>query len=118
MNIEETLNKIKLTKFENRIELLEDLIAAVNLYKYHETKEDALALRILDCISEMRSSKFIDTPNDLLLLDASIEIANSLSKKKAILIPLLKDAIYYSNYYPETYDKKKLESYLNNIQND
>ncbi|WP_317898812.1 hypothetical protein [Aurantibacillus circumpalustris] len=110
MNIQEKLDKINSTNLVSRINLLKELIELINYYKNLELKEEKLTTEILDSISGMRSSRFIETQDDLVLLDAAIEFTSLLPENKSNLKLLLKNALYYSNYYPENtirHDLKK-----------
>lgn len=60
-----------------------------------------------------RSSRFIES--DIRLLETSLQIARKLKSKRKILKEILNDILYYSNFYPEKYNKIELEKEINQL---
>lgn len=54
---------------------------------------------------------------DIEILNISLLIARKLKSERKVLKLILNDIIYYSNYYPEKYNKIELEKELKELEN-
>lgn len=115
MDIQKKIDSINALKLDNRIEHIEELLEFASKFKNLNNNNETLGLKVINCLQGIRSSRFIDSDMDLKLLDASLTIARNLNTHKKLLIGLINDAIYYSNYYPKKYNKSDLEKELKTI---
>lgn len=117
MDIQKQIDLINSLDLGERINHLEDLFIAISKFDNSNKDNDLLGVNIIDCLNGIRSWRFIESDTDMKLLDISLVIARKLVDKKNNLIVLLEDAVYYSNYYPERFNKSKLEKEIAEITN-
>lgn len=115
MNIEDKINYINSLKLDERISHWEDLILLANEYLSSKYIEDKLSLNFINCISGIRSSRFMESDIDVRLLEISLQIARKIKSNRNILKGILNDILYYSNFYPEKYNKIELEKEINQL---
>ena len=115
MNTEDKINRINSLKLDERMSHLEDLILLSNDYLSSQNIEDEMSLNFINCLNGLRSSRFIESENDIRLLDVSLRIARKLKSNKMILKAILIDILYYSSFYPEKYNRTELEKEINKI---
>ena len=113
--MKEKIDFINSLTLDERIKYWQDLIMLANQYLKSENITDDQSLSLINCINGLRTSRFIQTEIDLELLDASLPIARILNNQKTVLKGILNDILYYSNFYPEKYNKDELEKELNEL---
>ncbi len=115
MNLQKVIEDINQLALDIRISRINELLEVSNYYIANNPENGTLACDIIDCINGMRQSRFIETNDELLLINASLEIARLLDDKKKMLI-YLKELIYYADYYPNKYNKERLEEEIKQIE--
>jgi len=115
MNLKQIIEDINHLELDSRKERLNQLLEISNYYISNNLDNSVIAYDILDCIDGMRQSRFIETSEELELINISLKIARAISDKLKIL-SYLKDLIYYTYYYPDKYDKKIIEKEINDIE--
>lgn len=110
MNIQEQIDSINSLELDKRINFITDLITISNNYLLLKDGEDSLGLSIINCIASIRTSRFIESDTDVKLIDISLLIARKLKGESKILKGILNDLIYYSNFYPEKYNRESLQN--------
>ena len=115
MNTEDKINYINSLALDKRISQWEDLILLSNDYLNSQNIEDKLSLNFINCLSGLRSSRFIESDIDIRLLETALQIARKLKGNRKILKGILNDILYYSNFYPEKYNKIELEREINQL---
>ena len=116
MNIQKQIEIINSLEVNERINHINDLLIMVSKFETLINDNEIQGLSILDCLSNIRASRFVESDMDIKLLDGSLIIARNLKNHKKRLLELLNDAIYYSNYYPEKYNKSELKKEIAKIE--
>ncbi|WOC40021.1 hypothetical protein [Polaribacter sp. HL-MS24] len=116
MNIQKQLETINSLEINERINYINDILTIVYKFENLNNDNELQGLSILDCLKEIRLSRFVESDMDLRLLDGALIIARSLKNHNKRLLELLNDAIYYSNYYPEKYNKSELKKEIAKIE--
>ncbi|MEO6303050.1 MAG: hypothetical protein ABIP51_07740 [Bacteroidia bacterium] len=114
MNIQEQIDNINSLELDKRINFITDLINISNSYILGDGNH-SLGLNIINCLSSLRTSRFIESDTDIKLLDISLRIARKLKGESDILKGILNDLMYYSNFYPEKYNKETLQNEIDRI---
>ncbi len=115
MDLQKVIEEINQLVLDTRASRIEELIDVSNYYIANGSENRDLALDIIDCINGMRQSRFIETNDELVLLNASLEIARSINDKQKVL-NYLKELVYYADYYPDKYNKGSLEEEIKEIE--
>ncbi len=108
MEIQKKIDYINSLDLYKRMELLEDLLEIASEFENSKIENDKLGYNLVSCLIGMRSA-FDESDIDIKLLDHALKIARKSLKKTKLLKGLLISALYYSNYYPEKYNKESLE---------
>lgn len=116
MNIQEQIDKINSFELDKRLSLISDLIAISNNYLSLKEVNNSLGINIISCLSSIRTYRFIESEIDMKLLDFSLLIARKLKGEDKILKGILNDILYYSNFYPEKYDKEALQKEVDRLE--
>lgn len=116
MDILDKINLINTLALDKRINAWEDLVDLASFFLNSRSQDISIANKIIECARGVRSSKFIDTDIDIKLLNISLEIAHKLKVNPTLLKGLLADALYYSNYFPDKYNKIELEKEIQKIE--
>lgn len=117
MDIQEKIDYVNSLKLDERINHWQDLVLLANDYLSSGNIDDKQNLEFINCISGLRTSRFIQSDIDMELLDISLLIARNFKSQRKILKGILNDILYYSNYYPEKYNKIELEKEINQLNN-
>jgi len=107
--MQEKINFINSLKLDERISYRQDLILLAQNYLVSETISESQSIELINCLNNIRTSRFVDSDIDMELLDISLLIARKLQHHNNILKGILNDILYYSNYYPKKYNKEELE---------
>lgn len=119
IGLNEKIDLINSADLNERINYLDDLIDIINQFTFYQEKDcHTLGSRIIDCITGLRSSRFIESDTDMKLLDASLIIAKKINIDKRILKQLLSEQLYYSNFIIERYNKIEIEKAIEQLEND
>ena len=113
--LQNKIDFINALNLDERINHWQDLILLSNKYLNSENINDSLSLKIINCFNGIRISRFIDSDIDIKLLDISLLVARKLENQNIILKGILNDILYYSNYYPEKYNKLGLEKEIKKL---
>jgi len=98
-----------------RISFYNELVEIVDIYVNSSKINKGLSNEIFNCIQGMRTSRFIDSDLDIVLLDKALLIARlDLSNKE--ILSVLKGMLYYSKFNPENYNTNKLEKEIKKIE--
>jgi len=115
MTIQEKINFINSLKLDDRISHRQDLILLAQNYLGSEKINETQSIELFNCLSSIRTSRFVDSDIDMELLDISLLVARKLQNHNNILKGILNDILYYSNYYPEKYNKEELEKEIKQL---
>jgi hypothetical protein len=113
MSIQGKFDYINSLKPDERINHWQELALLANDYLSSENIDDKQNLAFINCIGGLRTSRFIESDIDMELLDISLLIARKLKNQRGIVKGILNDILYYSNFYPEKYNKDELEKEIN-----
>lgn len=122
MKIKEKIEFINSIKIDERVAYWEELGTMSIEYLHTNKRDENLILEIINCLNGIRSSRFMESNVEVKILDVLLVLARTLKEQKQMLINILTDVIYYSNYYPERYNKVALDEELkeliqNNLNN-
>ncbi|WP_320053026.1 hypothetical protein [uncultured Acetobacteroides sp.] len=115
MNIREKIDYVNSLKLDERINYWQDLILLANEYLSLGNIDEQQSLDFIDCFRGLRTSRFIQSDIDMILLDTSLLIARKLKSNRKILKGILDDILYYSDFYPEKYNRDELENEINEL---
>lgn len=116
----EIIDRIKLINsfaLDKRVQYASELISITNQILKEDPNNIELAENILSCMSGLRTSRFIESDVDIQLLDVSNSLIRTFKLGNQYLSKILKDQLYYSNYYPEKYNKQEIEIEIAAITN-
>jgi len=101
-----------------KLNYVNELVQISDLYIKSNSNNLTYSTKILDCIQQIRTIRFIeDTGQDHVLLKRLLLIIKHKvhDKTKLYVLSQLKSALYYSNYYPKEFNKAKIEKSIKKI---
>lgn len=110
MDFQKQIDTINSTNRSERILQIPIILDLAKLYLNSGIDNDKLSLNFIDCINEIRQLRFIESDSDMNLLDVALLIARKMKNNQNLLENLLNDALYYSNYFPDKYNRLYLEN--------
>ena len=123
MDLEKRIKEFLELNHKNRLDSWKELLLIgeefVGLKSDNQSLAKVIADAILDHRSLMGSSKAYEsaTEIDLALCEVCTPIDRIAYKNSRLLIEFLKSDLYYSNYYPEKFNKSLLENEIKALQN-
>jgi hypothetical protein len=116
MNILDKIELINSQGLDKRINAWKDLCDLASFFLTSKSQDITIAYKIIECAKGIRSSRFIDSDIDITFLNISLEIAYKFNVNPKLLKELLINALYYSNYFPDKYNKIEIEKEIQKIE--